>query len=61
MRGVIVMIALAVVLVSAWVGVRGFALLRLTPASVGRTRAYCDTGRGIFLPCASVEADTGTT
>lgn len=56
MRALVVVVAMVMVLVAAWVAVHridsGWA-----PARLGPARAYCDTGRGVFLPCTSVEHD----
>lgn len=61
MRGMVVVLAAVAVLVLVWTGVRGLILSLPSPDSVGPTRAYCDTGRGVFLPCAAVEPETAAT
>lgn len=57
MRAQILALIMATLLISAWIAVRSGDASSRTRASVGAARAYCDTGRGSFQPCAAIDQD----
>jgi hypothetical protein len=57
-RALILVALTGALLISAWAGVRHISLLRSAPTNAVSGRAYCDTGRGVFLPCVFVEPDS---